>query len=44
VRFLVLDLRSESEDPEDKATWASYGDHPSMLGAVQCGAGLMHRP
>ena len=44
VRFLVLDLRSESEDPEDKASWASYGDHPSMLGAVQCGAGLIHRP
>eukprot|EP01051_Picozoa_sp_SAG22_P004852 SAG22_NODE_272_length_13192_cov_311.812495_10_plen_434_part_00 len=35
VRYLVLDLRSESEDPADEATWQEYGSYPSMLGRRQ---------
>ena len=35
VRFIVLDLRSESEDPTDAATWRHHGTYPSMLGRRQ---------
>ena len=33
MRFIVLDLRSSSEDAEDSSSWA--GSSPTMLGAQQ---------